>query len=189
MPASSRSVLAATSGPRRSIPPAVTNRVVRPGPIGAVDHARRGGHRPFEPVLVAVRAPRPCRARRASLQSLGAVLSHHELFGARRRPPVDRPRLVTVDVLAQAVEVARAEPPRHREELGAEDALAEQRHVEADGAGCDEGPLRRERRPWSGPGHPEDVLALGRSGPSRQHAAPAAVSDAGRRDCRARPAG
>ena len=72
---------------------------------------------------------------------------------------MDRARFVTVDVLAQAVEVARAETPRHGEELGAEDALAELWHVEQIRTRCDEDLVDVEE-PRAGPRHPERVTVL-----------------------------
>ena len=47
---------------------------------------------------------------------------------------MDRARLVAVDVVAQAVEVAGPEPLGEGEEVPAEHALTEQRHVEQVGA-------------------------------------------------------
>ena len=57
--------------------------------------------------------------------ALDAVLAHLELLGAGRRPPVDRARLVAVDVVAQAVELARPEPLGQRQQVAAEHAVAE----------------------------------------------------------------
>ena len=74
----------------------------------------------------------------AAAQPLDGVLAHLELLGPCRCPPVDRPRLVALDVVAQAVEVAGPEPLGEREEVAAEHALAELRHVEQVGSRGDQ---------------------------------------------------
>ena len=83
----------------------------QPGPVGAVDHAGGDGDRPLERVG-GVRAVRHALVEQhdAALQALHAVLADLQRLGARRRPPVDGAGLVAVDVVAQAVEVAGAEP-------------------------------------------------------------------------------
>ena len=74
----------------------------------------------------------------AAAQPLDGVLADLQRLRPGRRPPVDRPRLVAVDVVAQAVEVARAEALGQRQQVPAEHALAERRHVEQVGPRRDE---------------------------------------------------
>ena len=93
------------------------------------------------------------------------MLADLELLGSGRCPPVDRARLVTVDVVAQAVELARPEALGQRQQVPAEHALAERRHVEQVGPRRDEhlvdaGDLGRRA------GQAEHVVAHGASGPS-----------------------
>ena len=118
----------------------------QPGPVGAVDHAGGGGDRPLERVG-GVRTVRHVLVEQhdAALQALHAVLADLQRLGARRRPPVDRAGLVAVDVVAQAVEVAGAEALGQRQQVTAEDALAQQRHVRASRRAARRAPPRRRR--------------------------------------------
>ena len=90
-----------------SAPSVVTNRVVKPArsalwtTLAAAVTARSNASAPASPrrrVLV--------EQHDAPAQPLDGVLADLELLGPGRRPPVDRPRLVAVDVVAEAVEVA-----------------------------------------------------------------------------------
>ena len=143
----------------------------QPGPVGAVDDAGGDGDRPLER-LVGLRAVGHVLVEQhdAALQALDAVLADLQRLRAGRRPPVDRPRLVAVDVVAQAVEVAGPEPLGQRQQVAPEHALAEQRHVQRGGRAARRAPPRRRRpRSSSGParGRPGGRRRAGRSSARR----------------------
>ena len=155
-----------------SAPSVVTKRVVSPAlsalwtMLAAIVTARSKACSPSSPgvdVLV--------EQDEAAAEPLDGVLADLQRLRAGGRPPVDRARLVAVDVLAEAVEVARAEPLGQGQQVPAEHALAERRHVE------EMGPRRHEELVDAGDlahgaGEPEHVVAHGGERADRQHAAP-----------------
>ena len=161
-----------TVGPRRSTPAVVAKRVCRPcwselwTRLAAATTARSNASscaRPGRHLLV--------EHDRAAAQPLGGVLAHLEIVGAGRRPPVDRPRLVAGNVLAQAVELAWPEPHRLRQEVAPEDAVAELGHRQLERPRRDED-LVDAGDDVDGAGQAEKVGAHGDERTDRQHAAP-----------------
>ena len=128
--------------------------------------ARSNASSPSSPAARRAGRARTRQRRRPSTR----VLADLQLLGAGRRPPVDRARLVAVDVVAQAVEVARPEPLGQRQQVAAEHALAERRHVEQVGARRHEH-LLTPATVADGAGQAEDVVAHGRQRADGQHAA------------------
>ena len=153
-----------------SAPSVVTKRVVSPArsalctTLAAAVTARSNASSPAAPggdVLV--------EHDEAAAQALDGVLADLEVLRAGRGPPVDRARLVAVDVVAQAVEVARPEALGERQQVAAEHALAERRHVQQ------VGPRRHEHLVDAGhgrdrAGQSEHVVAHGGQRADRQHA-------------------
>ena len=161
-----------TVGPRRSTPAVVAKRVCRPcwsalwTRLAAATTARSNASSWAGP------AGHPLVEHdRAAAQPFGGVLAHLEIVRAGRRPPVDRARLVARDVLAQAVELARPEAHGLRQEVAAEDAVAELGHRQLERPRGDED-LVDAGDDVDRSGEAEQVGAQRHERADRQHATP-----------------
>ena len=146
------------------------------GAVGAEHEAARGDDRPLEHVglLLADRGgigvAIAVEHDDATSDPLRLVLADLQLLGAGRRLPVDRALLVAGDVVAQAVELARSDALREREQVAAEDAAAEGGHRQFERLRGDGDLGRSGDRPLVD-GEPEQVAALEGGRADQQHAA------------------
>ena len=147
--ARTRSVVAATSGPRRSMPPAVTNRVFSPARIALCTRLAAAVTPCSKFAAVGVGSWARVEHDGALVEPLDGVLLHHQLVAAGRCTPVDAPRLVAGGVLAQPVEVAGAESPGRVEQRPPEGAVAEPRHVDRQRSRRHDDVVDADDRRWS----------------------------------------
>ena len=145
---------------------------LQPHAIAAVHEAGRRDDGPLEGLVVVVALGHLLVEHdRAAAQPLGAVLAHLELVRARRCPPVDGAGLVAGHVLAQAVELARAEAHRLGEQVASEDPVAELGHRQLERPRGDED-LVDAGHLADRAGEAEQVVAHGHQRADVQHPAP-----------------